>query len=115
MQREQTEDITFDELIFLILKAVDRPLTVPEIIEYLYDWQLAKMERNPGPDRFIPRPIIRMLTYLRSGDVYAALIFLGAEGNVVKRTRYTKYHSPWTGSREPPKLQEYLARDWPAR
>ena len=109
------DDITFDELIFLILKAVDRPLCIPEIIEHLCDWQVAEVERTGGWERLIPRPLIKALAHLRVGAIEDALIFLCAEQSVVKLYRFTPQDMPWVSPHQLPRLREYRALSWPRR
>lgn len=109
------EDITFDELIFLILKAVDRPLSIPEIIDHLVDWQIGEIEEQGGWRRLIPGAVLRALAHLNVGAIEDALIFLCAEHNVQKFHRFTPQDMPWGSPHQLPQLRQYRALSWPKR
>lgn len=100
------EDITFDETVFLILKAVDKPLTITEIIFHLYDWELSEMERKGEKGR--PKRA-------KEGEVRDALIMLCFEKNVKKQYRHTPQNSPWSLPQALTPLREYCALRWPER
>jgi hypothetical protein len=109
------EDITFDELIFLILKAADRPLCIPEIIDHLVEWQIAEIERTGGWDRFVPRPVLKALAHMRVRAIEDSLIFLCAEHNVQKFHRFTPQNTPWSSPHQLPRLRQFRALSWPRR